>query len=97
MSDSRPNARPLSACTSAGMRPFTSPRPVGHILRGSTSTPGRPSAAEAAPSASALTSVGSDRLVQRSQRPHGDAAPATTSGSSSWRRRNSIRQSGVAA
>ena len=44
-----------------------------------------------------LTSVGSERPVQRSHRPHGSAVPATTSGSSSCRRRKSIRQSGVEA
>ncbi len=61
--------------------------PVGQSRRGSKPTPGRPSAARAASSAWAETSGPCSGPAQLSHRPHG-----TASSSSSWRRRNSIRQ-----
>lgn len=73
-----------------GMRPLrstpTAASPVGHILRGSNSTPGRPSSPRAVSSAVVETSAVNRVPAQLSQRPQGAA-----SSSSSWRRRNSIR------
>lgn len=67
-------------------------RPVGHIRRGSTSTPGRPRAARAASRASRETSAVNRAPAQLSQRPQGAA-----SSSSSWRRRYSMRHIEVVA
>ncbi len=95
MSVSRPMARPGSAVKVAGIFPATSrPRafsPVGHIRRGSTSTPGRSSRSRAAAALASGTSAWTRWPVQLSQRPQGAAA-----GSSSCRRRYSIRQPSVA-
>ena len=65
--------------------------PVGHIRRGVISTPGRSSRSLAAAAPASDTVAGQCRPVQLSHRPHGAA-----SGSSSSRRRYSIRQPPVA-
>ncbi len=71
--------RPLSSIPRAGI-------PVGHIRRGSTSTPGRSSSLVAPVSVSCDTEVSAQAPAQLSQRPHG-----TAPSSSNCRRRNSIR------
>ena len=60
---SRATARPSSAASAIWplrSRPIAA-RPVGHILRGATTTPGRASRSAAAPSATSETDVGSVR------------------------------------
>ena len=91
----RPRARPGSAVRSAGILPEAPeiPRsfiPGGHIRRGSTLTPGRNGRCRAASAPACGTCRSSGRPVQLSQRPQ-RAAP----GSSSSRRRYSIRQASV--
>ena len=77
----------------APARPCPSPpairrsSPVGHCLRAGMRTPGSVSRARTTSSTSASTSGDRWRPVQLSQRPHGPVAV----GSSSWRRRNSMR------
>ena len=95
MSVSRPRARPGSAVSSGGIFPAASTPsafiPVGHIRRGSTVTPGRSSRSRAAVTLLSGTSPPTRCPVQLSQRPH-----ATAAGSSSCRRRYSIRHPSVA-
>ncbi len=95
MSVSRPSARPGSAVSVTGIFPVAlTPRsfmPVGHIRRGSTVTPGRSSRSRAAAELVSGTSAATRCPVQLSQRPQGAAA-----GSSSSRRRYSIRHPSVA-
>ena len=64
--------------------------PEGHCRRGATSTPGRESRSRAASASAVATSRLHTVPVQTSQRPHGAA-----DGSSSWRRRNTMRHSVV--
>ena len=68
--------------------------PDGHCLRGVSSTPGRISRCLVSSVVLASTSALARTPVQLSQRPH--RSSSVSSGSSSWPRRNAIRQSSVA-
>ena len=78
-------ARPGSVCSPAGILPVSgtpmAARPVGHILRGAISTPGRPRWARAAARAAAETVGRSTRRRRSCRSGRTGAAP----GSSSWR------------